>query len=256
MTLQIYSNSDAWLSSLLYTSISGVVAYGMYYLYESFIGYIEKINKIQNIQKKVSISEAKILVLNSLNNKIEKKISELEMQIEILTKNQINQNKSFSDLSKKTLSNEKLNPDYALIGYVTGFSGVLVPFFIQKDFDFKPESIKKYFKDFHNCCIIIDYLKNFKNIREINLFDLIDKENNNNGNPEMFISGFRTFNSDFNFVIQSDLLLPGNRNYNSILSSTDFKRDRYINWLRKLRSLLEEINIKLILNEDFENFIR
>ena len=258
MSLQIYGNSDNWFSSLIYTSISGVVACGIYYLYEGLLDYIEKINKIQKIQKNVAISQAKIIGLNNLNSKIQKKISEIEIQLEKISNNQITQNKSFAELTKKSLINEKMIPDYALIGY----KRTDIPFFLPNDFDFKPESIKKYFKDTYRCGIIIDYLKYFRNIREINLFDLLIVENNQ---PEIYISTFKlSKEKDVIITLSADILLSTSNNNNNHISNPNYIpniTDRnaiqyYKNGLRKLRSLLAEFDIKLILNEDFENFIR
>jgi hypothetical protein len=248
-SLQVYGSSTTWFTSLLYTSISAVLFAGIYMIYMYVNEYIE------NSNRKINRAAEKLQAISRLNHIIEKKISDLEEKFKFLSNIQTNHSKSLTTISKQSNVNSdnilKINielinlqknvPDYVWIGYTNGMT-LMVP----NDIILDEKTINTYF--YCNVKIIINHLKYLKNIREIKLDDFCI----NTDTSVVFIylkdPEFRIDFCKENFVRNHINYIPNEQDATN--------RNYYINRLRKLRVLLFEMGIKLILNEDFENFIR
>jgi len=249
-SLQVYSSSTTWFTSLLYTSISAALFAGIYKVYT----YVEE--RIENSNRKINRAAEKLQAISRLNHIIEKKISDLEEKVKFLSNIQSNHSKSLTTITKQSNVNSdnilKINielinlqqsiPDYVLIGYNrNGYTAADWPIMVHNNFDFSIENIKI----IDGATIIIDHLKRLKNSPEIKL-------DNSCGVRFAFTS---LKDPEFRIDFCKEHFDRNNVNYiPNIQDATN--RNYYINRLRKLRVLLFEVRIKLILNEDFENFIR
>lgn len=249
--LQVYNNSTNLFTHLLYTSTIVTLLAGVYFIYKYINDYIE------NNNRKMNHSIEKIEQLSRLNHIIETKIRELDIQLTDLYNTQLNHSRSLTNISNRTNVNGdnilKINieqikikqsiPDYSLIGYnANGYKHARWPIIVPNNFTFDTENIKI----INGASIIIEYLKYFKNIREIKLDDF----------RQMSVTFESVNDSKFTISI-SDVMLDNRNIHNYIPNIQDASaRNYYKNGLRKLRSLLFEMDIKLILNDDFEDFIR
>jgi hypothetical protein len=253
--LQIYSNSTNAFMYLFYSGTMTTLITVIYFIYKYINEYIENNNRTL-----VHLCE-KLKQLHNLNTEMKQKITVLEDKLGDLSETQLNDSMSISKISNMTNKNcddilninrEFINikqsiPEYVLIGYKNYAQSNMCPIFVHNNFDFVDiENIRKIFTSGIKTTIIIEYLKYFENIREIKL-------------DEFHAVTFQSVRyPEFNIVFDVGQVNEFYRQNNTYIPNMQdaTTRNYYKNGLKKLRSLLSEMDIKLILNADFENFIR
>jgi hypothetical protein len=146
-------------------------------------------------------------------------------------------------------------PDYVLIGYVGA-----IPLFVPNDFTFTEENIIKYLLFGSNFTLVTSHFRFLKNVKEIKLDNFKVSESSF---TFANIIHFMLENSKNKEKIQENTILnmshqglqAGTVNYIPNIQGTN-TRTYFKKGLLTLRSELLKMDIKLILNKDFEEFIR
>lgn len=228
-------------------------------------------NQIEKMEEKVN----KLLEDNKINIDVMSKIENYMLTLETnINKNmndiyEIERNNvtDICEIERNILSireNMRMIPDYVLIGYRFEPSyQIPIPVFVPNDIKIDPEMFKTY--QMANCVLFVNHFKYLKNMNYLNLNELdvcsfvrirftkcIDPNYDNKDTDILTIGHQHMCASNVgNNSIQSQ----GGHYY--IPSIQDFATRTYFKkGLLMLRSELLRMNIKLILNNDFEEFLR
>lgn len=288
--LQVYSNSYVWYEYFVYVSfltVISIIVVQIYLYITDYIQYIndkiDKMSKIlsvqseiiekynrkfirfeeESIQCRISIQDHSQWIsgiskeITGCENRIEKTEervkSIIEHGISSLESKINNTNNDIYNIERNMLSIQetvRMIPDYVLIGYryVDSNYNMPLPIFVPNDIKVDSEMLKVY--QMKDCVLFINHFKYLKNMNYLNLNELavhsfhkirfskcIDPIYSNNNTDIVTIKNTLLCPSNL-----GEIQLPSNRNY--------FKKG-----LLLLRSELLKINIKLVLNKDFEDFL-
>lgn len=222
-------------------------------------------NKIENIDTYLNdvsehshINMDKIFTLENNIVNINNKYSELKTQLSCNDKDIYHIDRRLTLMEKNFT---QMIPDYVLIGLKSGTTtSSPIPIFVPNDFTFTEENMNIY--GIHHIDLIVSNFKYLKNIKEIVLDNFKESKTHFNKILLSIYNGKNrdAYNQNTIITISPENFIPYTnftQNPNYILNIQDANnRTYYKKGLRNLRSELSKLDIKLILNEEFEEFIR
>jgi uncharacterized protein YoxC len=290
--LQVYSNTNNYYYIFIYVSVFTIISITIMHLYIYFIEYTEEVNsKIEHISK-ISVVQSHIIQEKDDNiTQLQNKVNLLEQKLNHISEHShtnmdkifgietslININSNISELTNKISCNNKdmyyierritqvetMTPNYVLIGINLGENlRQSIPIFVPNDFTFTEANIRAYRLTDTSTILITRHFQYLKNIKDINL-DVFNLE------KTLFAFSFNLpsfvdrCQGRENHIIEIasvhltkyDMNNNLNRKYIPFIQD-EHNKTYYKKGLRTLKSELSKMHIKLILNEDFEEFVR